>query len=468
MILLQVLKYMENLDTPKISFQEFNKNLDDMYPDFTICLDGHPNPKDMYRDSWLRKFFEEGKPLTAQKYHSMILGRPYVWNDTSISTNIKHNLTKIDYEKATVGGDKKRAYFFPDPSYSITFVNGSQKFNPFLIERTYQIPGKICFTRQFKKIPDQSKKFLISYEKLAVNLKDVSMSLFLHYPGQIMRTIFGRDRRVKSVLEINKDDIQEGKSSNNLEINLSQMFVVKGRSDGNTHCNPNVFKDDSNFWLNIYRSLSCLPPYWRDTRINKTEMFLQGWQIGNKPGQIGKLDDCSNESQFEKSQDLIYSDNHKKHMQVKGKIISSFTQPCNEMGINVNVKNKDKIAGSEEKVVLKFVYMMQKYQEIKNEKEFSLEMLWSSIGGFVGMFIGYSMLQFLDNGLDWIMSLNDSKKSEEVEKIPLTEKVKKELWIRKQKKHLEETIGRASRFSNSATPRSNYQGSMTQFEINEI
>ena len=141
-------------------------------------------------------------------------------------------------------------------------------------------------------------------------------------------------------------------------------------------------------------------------------------------------------------------------MKITNGIISSFTNPCNEMGINVNIKNKDKNQESEERVVLKFVYRMQKYQEIKNEKEFSLEMLWSGIGGFVGMFIGYSMLQLLDNGLNWIMSWNDSKKSEENESMPLTEKVKKELWMRKQRKYLGETIGRASRFSNSARPRS--------------
>ena len=444
MILLQVLKYMQNLDTPKISFQQFNKKPEDMYPDFTVCLDGHPRPKDMYRDSWLRKNFGEEKPFTAQKYHSMILGHHYVWNDTSISPNIKHNIAKIDYEKATIGGHKKRAYFFSDPAYSITFVNGSQKFNPYLVERSYQIPGKICFTRQFKKLRENSEKFLISFEKLTVNLKDVSMSLFLHYPGQIMRTIFGRDRWVRSVLNINNNDIQDGKSSNNLEINLSQMFVVKGRSDGNTPCNPNIFEDDSNFWFNINRRLDCLPPYWKDTKINKTETVLKGWQLDSKKGQLGKLNDCSNEAQFKKTQDLINSDNQNKHMKITNGIISSFTNPCNEMGINVNIKNKDKNQESEERVVLKFVYRMQKYQEIKNEKEFSLEMLWSGIGGFVGMFIGYSMLQLLDNGLNWIMSWNDSKKSEENESMPLTEKVKKELWMRKQRKYLGETIGRAS------------------------
>ena len=33
------------------------------------------------------------------------------------------------------------------------------------------------------------------------------------------------------------------------------------------------------------------------------------------------------------------------------------------------------------------------YQEILNVKSFNVEALWSSIGGFVGIFLGYSLMQ---------------------------------------------------------------------------
>ena len=38
-------------------------------------------------------------------------------------------------------------------------------------------------------------------------------------------------------------------------------------------------------------------------------------------------------------------------------------------------------------------YLDNKYQEIVNEREFSFETFWSSVGGFVGIFMGYSLLQ---------------------------------------------------------------------------
>ena len=460
MILLQVLKYLENADTPKISFKEFNESPEHKYPDITFCFKGDPNLKNMYKEPWLRKNWA----ITSQKYHSMLSGHSNAWKESAIASNI----SKIDFERATQGGTLKRAYFFSD--YMMTFLNGTSRYNPFLLQMSYQIPGEICFTRQFQRLSKiKNEPFLLSYERVHINLKDVAMSLYVHYPGQIMRTVFGRDRKFKSDFIISKGDLKNDTTGKIFEISLSQMSVVKGRPDGNKPCNPKAYMDNNNFWLSIYRRLDCLPPYWRDTKINKTERFLQGWQLGA----IKKLEDCRTESQFKKVHKLTRSEDHKAHMEVKNDVISSFLPPCNEMAISINVKEKEikekerKEAVKEQKnqkaqakqnpdsediIAMKFIYKMQKYQEVKNEKEFSLEMLWSSIGGFVGMFIGYSMLQFLDTGLEWIMNCNKSKKSDEEEFIPLSEKIKRELWIRKQMKYLGESSC-SSRFSVATSPR---------------
>ena len=41
-------------------------------------------------------------------------------------------------------------------------------------------------------------------------------------------------------------------------------------------------------------------------------------------------------------------------------------------------------------------YSTETYQEINNVRDYDLETLWSSIGGFIGIFIGYSLLQVAD------------------------------------------------------------------------
>ena len=40
--------------------------------------------------------------------------------------------------------------------------------------------------------------------------------------------------------------------------------------------------------------------------------------------------------------------------------------------------------------------MDKTYQEIVNERDFGFESFWSSVGGFVGIFLGYSLLEFPD------------------------------------------------------------------------
>ena len=62
-------------------------------------------------------------------------------------------------------------------------------------------------------------------------------------------------------------------------------------------------------------------------------------------------------------------------------------------------------------VQVRFTYNMRKYQEIKNERDFGMESLWSYIGGYVGLFIGCSLLSVLDDAfavLMWGFNANPS------------------------------------------------------------
>ena len=45
------------------------------------------------------------------------------------------------------------------------------------------------------------------------------------------------------------------------------------------------------------------------------------------------------------------------------------------------------------KLRLNISYTTEDFQEIVNVKAFDVETLWSSVGGFIGIFLGYSLLQ---------------------------------------------------------------------------
>ena len=46
--------------------------------------------------------------------------------------------------------------------------------------------------------------------------------------------------------------------------------------------------------------------------------------------------------------------------------------------------------------LIELVYQERHYQEILYAKDFGFESFWSGLGGFVGIFLGYSLLQIPD------------------------------------------------------------------------
>ena len=48
---------------------------------------------------------------------------------------------------------------------------------------------------------------------------------------------------------------------------------------------------------------------------------------------------------------------------------------------------------NDEHITIKISYIEKTYQETENVQDFSFESFFSSLGGFIGIFLGYSMLQ---------------------------------------------------------------------------
>ena len=60
---------------------------------------------------------------------------------------------------------------------------------------------------------------------------------------------------------------------------------------------------------------------------------------------------------------------------------------------------------------LGFMYRNDKYWEIRNTRDFGMASLWSSTGGFVGVFLGFSLFQFIEILLNRTFSLVNDKNS---------------------------------------------------------
>ena len=71
-------------------------------------------------------------------------------------------------------------------------------------------------------------------------------------------------------------------------------------------------------------------------------------------------------------------------------IIDLYTPPCDEMSFVTIYQTQ---AWTSKVIAIQVVYPRQTFQEIVNKRAFGFESFWSSVGGFVGIFLGYSLMQ---------------------------------------------------------------------------
>ena len=372
-IALQFLRYYENADTPKISFKQLHDSAqDDVYPDITICFTGpvnlnNPLRGNIYNSTYLRKYHSMNKI----QYNDLLIGSEMAWNEMKNPTGIAY----VDFDQALLNMD-----FI---SYALVLPSGiSNITKKQIIRKSFQIPGMVCFTRTFGPYLNGT---IVVTEKFRMNLnfKAIFAAVFVHHPGQMLRAIFGRDRSYRAAVEIassTQDLIDD------YEVKLSQMSVLKRRPDAVDPCNPTP-TDDIRFWEELFSRIPCLPGYWK-------------WFSAKN----STLDSCNDFKQFSWLNKFTWVERRMLQLQETEDIISSFIAPCNEMGISVSSQAMARRRSpSNSAVEIRVTYKMQKYQEIRNEKDFGMETLWSSIGGYLGLFVGYSLLSLLDKGYDCLM-----------------------------------------------------------------
>ena len=126
-----------------------------------------------------------------------------------------------------------------------------------------------------------------------------------------------------------------------------------------------MYGDDEQFRNEVIQSIKCIPIYWKRFNANHNA-----------------YPDCIQQHQLKQADD---------HINSYRKILTAYDSPCLEMDISaVQVANEQ---NPRDEILVKFVYVDDTFNEVINIQEFGFESLWSSVGGFVGIFLGYSLLQ---------------------------------------------------------------------------
>ena len=366
MTITQVDRYLQNNDASEISYRTFNQSPRDKYPTISICFKGHK----LYWYHDIPLFSNFG--ITSTQYDLLFKG------ETGVRYQYDHpqNLYKKYYlsiRNVSDLGFKDHLYLdisnilvmssfvYRDQRNSIHYDGKSTKRADLPFNKVYQTPDTICFTR---KSEDKLRSIRL-HDSMVWNrsvfenryYSDAEIQIFFHYPGQFLRSFnFPTFKRKLYQFE---------DWNGNVDVRISDVSVLKHRPNSKIKCDAGIQNDDSKAMVKIIQRLKCVPPYWHT-------MVMRNWSYAS----------CNTTLELKTAYNL--SQNY-------DEILSSYDPPCIQMNVLAISSDKKLIHG--EPIGITIYYGSMIYQMIDNLQEFGFESFWSAVGGFIGIFLGYSLLQ---------------------------------------------------------------------------
>ena len=359
---LQLNKYYANNDSSSFKYREFLATSLDKYPLFTICYE--KSEKEGKGPNLLNNNYLARHGINGNEFQKAISGK---------ESNLTLDLYSFDYDDAMPRLNQTIEMFHVNTlDCKLNWYSNSSKkdekencngqimnaVEPMV--KSYQDPEKVCFSRNNDYGPQRVR----THEKLTLNwefLKSTNgtFRVYHHNQQQSLRRI------CKYIISKETSRVEPGI----LEFWVSEITMLRRRIGAKEPCDPDI-NDDEEALKVIMERFNCTPPYW-EYMIPKSIRYPH----------------CTSAKQLKDIYDVITE---------PSKMIRAFdkyTMPCDKMSSTVTFHMKPAKDGEEETLNLEFNYLEDTYQEVCNQKDFDLEMLGSSIGGFIGMFLGYSLLQ---------------------------------------------------------------------------
>ena len=376
-ITLFTVQFGENRDAIFISMKTFNDDPIDKYPTFTICFKG--DRFHWYHDRRIFNFYA----LDPTQFEFMLKGELAMMNNL--------NKTSKLYDKKPVvlddvmGVDLDQFHLkIPDFLHELRFFtetttrelqfsnkNNSNSTSSAYMNLSYQTANRICFTRNAND-PLKSIRIydLITLDSSIVGhemYKDTEIQVYIHHPDQLINS-FGKPKYKASFsyfMSQLKGTLEKGPKI--LEFKISQVKQLRKRADSVTPCSKDIHDHDQYYKAHVIKVLNCIPPYWRNT-FSYNE----------------NLRECSTPTELRLAHSTI--DDPKT-------VLNLNEIPCNEMILlaidSINSEPFPKPAD----ISMAFHYAEKTYEEITYTKLMGFEGWLSNVGGFIGIFLGYSILQ---------------------------------------------------------------------------
>ena len=180
------------------------------------------------------------------------------------------------------------------------------------------------------------------------------LMIYHHYPGQFGRS-FPTGKRFWNP--------RASSNSYRMRLYFKGIEVLRRRNKSFEECHDNIPYDQ---WIteNIMATIKCNPPYW----------------VPDNQYPI-----CRTQEELQKAQTMFWS-------YFYGNLESN--QPCTEIQkVDMDYEETDDDALDKKQTRIHVSYLSNTFKEIQQMKAYTIMMLFGNVGGFVGLLLGYALIQ---------------------------------------------------------------------------
>ena len=385
-------QYRENNDAILITMKNFNHDPSDEYPTFSFCIKG----TDLHWANEHEIFKAYG--INPLQYELMLKGEVafrYELNHSSelcekipvyVNDGINANLSQFHIQVVDIVSDVK----FKEEKFGKVLheysVNNLKVTIDSRIHLSYQSPEKICFTRNSSDPLNLIRlQDMITFNSTALNTtryKMAKIQIFIHHPGQLISS-FDEPKYESTFSDLLSTLREYSKTPKILDFKISQCKVLRKRHDSKIPCNKKIKIFDKFIKEKIINLLGCIPPFWKNT-ITK----------------INGKKECTSQEKLKEAYSYLLDFN---------KILDESDKPCDEMLVQSIDSINYKPVSIPRDISIAFHYTEKLYEEIKYTRAMGFESWLSNVGGFVGIFLGYSIMQIPDMFLHVIRSFLEAR-----------------------------------------------------------
>ena len=356
--------------------KKFNKEADDRYPTFSICFEG--TRFHWFNDRVIFDYFG----LNATQYERMIRGETAerydrqsvhrFYNKTPVFSNYSKNINFNSFY-IHMNNFTRSINFASDNIKHDNLISHPNEWNPTkepAMYKSHQTLDKICFSRESNDALNTFRLHdMITIDSSIIRFyNETQMDIFVHYPHQLIRSF---ENAKYSITFSHLQSILLDINPKVLEFKLTEIKRIKKRHNSNERCNPNITNYDNYLQQKmaeeINKEINCVPIYLKEM-LPKENTF----NVCHSPEKL--------KSAYQLLEDIKIN-------------IVRYEIPCDEMLVlTIDSINSNPIPIPDD-IAIKFIYNDKDYEEIQYIRALGFENWLSNVGGFVGIFLGYSMMQ---------------------------------------------------------------------------